>query len=232
MDSHADTTILGRICVILTYTGKEFKVSPYSDKYKSIQNVTVVTGATTGTFPHSGETFILVFNESLWMGEKLYHTLVNPNQMPHHRIDVKDNPCMKKPMGITCPEEDVTVPLYISGKIICADTLSPTHQQLADCLRIVLTSPHDWDPNSVRFPKGSHSKDEEYLFAGIVEICVDALQSKVHENEIEPGLHDTVHDPYFIATRLGSQVRMDNSKVPDATRITDLEDDVFEGRCQ
>ena len=79
MDSHADTTVLGCKCAILAYIGKKFKVSPYSDEYESIQHVTVGTGATAWTFPHSGETFILIFNEALWMREKLDHTVVNPS---------------------------------------------------------------------------------------------------------------------------------------------------------
>ena len=166
------------------------------------------------------------------MGEKLDHTHVNPNQTRHHRIDVKYNPCMKKPMGITCPEEDLTVPLYMSGTIVCADTSSLTQKKLEDCLRIVLTFPYDWDPHSVRFPKGPHIEEEENLFTGIAKICVDALWRKVNETGIEPGLCNTVHKRSFITTRLVSQVRIANAKVPDATRITDLEEDIFEGRRQ
>ena len=123
MDSHADTTVLGRNCVVLTYTGKECEVSPYSDEYESVQHVSIVTGATEYSCPHSSDTFILVFNKDLWMGEDLDHTLVNPNQMRHHRIDVKDNHCVKNSMVFTRPEDEVTVPLYMSGTIVCADTL-------------------------------------------------------------------------------------------------------------
>ena len=80
-------------------------MSTYSDKYKSIQHVPVVTRAIEWACQHSSETIILVFNEALCMEDKLDHTLVNPNQMRHHRIDVQDNPCMQNPMGITCPED-------------------------------------------------------------------------------------------------------------------------------
>ena len=62
LELYSDTTVLGCNCVILTYTSKECKVSPYSDKYESIKHVPVVTGATSWTCPHSRETFILVFN--------------------------------------------------------------------------------------------------------------------------------------------------------------------------
>ena len=57
------------------------------------------------------------------MGEKLDHTIVNPNQMRQNRIDIQYNPCMQNQMGITCPEEDRTVRLYMSGTIVCAGTL-------------------------------------------------------------------------------------------------------------
>ena len=56
------------------------------------------------------------------------------------------------------------------------------------------------------------------------------MRSKVHETEIDPVLRYTVHNPSFIETRLVSQVRISDAKVPDLTRITNLEEDVFEGR--
>ena len=159
LDSQADTTVLGHNCVILTYTGKGCKVSPYSDDYELIQYVSVVTGATVWNCPHSIEKFILLFNEALWMEDKLDHTLVNPKQMCHHRIDVQDNPCMKNPMGITCPEEDVTIPLYMSGPIVCADTSSPTQKKWDYFPWIVLKYTHGWDPHSVCFSKRSHIEE-------------------------------------------------------------------------
>ena len=226
LDSHSDTTVLCCDCFVLTYTGNYCKVSPYSDKYQSIQHVPVVTGATSWTCPHYGETFIVVFNEALFMVDKLDYTLVIPNQMCYHCIYVQDNPCMQKPMGITCPEEGVTITHYMSVTIFRADTLSPTQQQLEDCPFIVLTSPHDQDPHSIRFPKGSHSKEEKYLFASVAASRVDVFWGKFHETEFEPGLQDTIHYPSSIKTRLVSQVRIPDAKVPDTTRISDI-DEVF-----
>ena len=182
--------------------------------------------------PHYRKTFILVFNEALWMREKLYHTLVNPNQMHYHCINVQDNPSMHKPMGITCIQEDVNIPLYMSGTMFCADNSSPTQQQLDNCPWIIQTYQHDWDPHSVRFKKVSHTKEEEYLFAGFVAIRVDALHRKVYETNIEPGLCVTVQNPSFIDTRLVSQVIIADAKFSDATRINNTDEDVFEGQHQ
>jgi hypothetical protein len=83
LDSHADTIVLGRNCIVLAHTGRECDVSPYTDSYESIKGVSIVTGATAWTSQVTGETCILVFNEALWMGEVLEHSLLNPNQMRH-----------------------------------------------------------------------------------------------------------------------------------------------------
>ena len=80
--------------------------------------------------------------------------------------------------------------------------------------------------------KFSRSEEERYLFSSIAEICVDTLRSKVHETNIEPGLSDTVNYSSFIVTRLVAQVITNDAKYSNATRINDLDEDVFEGRCQ
>ena len=92
LDTHANTTMLGSNCVVLSYTGKEYKVSPYSSQYEAVQNVTVVTGAMVWTNAADGTAYLLIFHESLWMCDKLDHTLVNPNQLRAYGVSVQDNP--------------------------------------------------------------------------------------------------------------------------------------------
>ena len=92
LDSHADTTVLGANCIILSHTGQSCEVMPYSDTYDAITDVPVVTGATLWTSPHDGDEFILIFNEALWMGDTLQHTLVNPNQLRAYGTTVQDTP--------------------------------------------------------------------------------------------------------------------------------------------
>ena len=59
MDSHADTIVLGRNCTILSYSGRECDVSPYTDSYESIKGVPIVTGATAWTSQVDGATYYL-----------------------------------------------------------------------------------------------------------------------------------------------------------------------------
>jgi hypothetical protein len=81
LDTHTDTIVLGHNCVILLHTGRECDVSPYTETYEAIKDVPIATGATAWTCQHFGDTYILVFHGSLWMGEMMDHTLINPNQL-------------------------------------------------------------------------------------------------------------------------------------------------------
>ena len=107
LDTHADTTVLGSNCVFLSYTGKECKVSPYSSQYKAVRNVPGVTGATVWTNTADGTAYLLIFHESLLMGDKLDHTLVNPNQLRAYGVSVQDNPFDAKPLSITTDDASV-----------------------------------------------------------------------------------------------------------------------------
>ena len=81
LDSHADTVVAGANCVILHYTRQECDVSMYRDDYAPVQNVPVVSAATAWQSRETGQTYILVFNEALWMGDSMRDTLINPNQL-------------------------------------------------------------------------------------------------------------------------------------------------------
>ena len=100
--------------------GKECEVSLYSSEYEAVWNIPVVTGTMVWTNPTDGTAYLLVFHESLWIGDKLDHTLVNPNQLRAYGISIQVNPFDTKPLSITA--DDVSVELYLEGTIICGDT--------------------------------------------------------------------------------------------------------------
>ena len=101
LDSHADTIALGKNSIIMKYTGRECEVSPYADTYDTIKKVPIVTGATGYTSPITGRRSILIFNEALWLGDQMQHTLINPNQLRYYGLLVKDDPYAKdEPMRI------------------------------------------------------------------------------------------------------------------------------------
>ena len=186
LDTHADTTVLGLNCVVVSYTGKECKVSPYSSQYEAVRNVPVVTGATVWTNAVDGTAYLLIFHESLWMGDKLDHTLVNPNQLWAYGVSVQDNPFHAKHLSITI--DDVSVELYSEGTIICGGTRTPTESELSQLPRLILTSLHDWDPHNVCFPSCSgQSSDNMSIESNHSILAVDTL------------LQHTIYDPIMVS---------------------------------
>jgi hypothetical protein len=161
LDSHADTIVCGANCTIMSYTGKECDVSPYTDAYERMKSVPIVRAGTAYDSPTTGETFILIFNEAIWMGDKMDHTLVNPNQLRSFGITVQDNPFAEAPTYLSTKDNDFVMPLSSSGTIIKAPTRTPTDRELHECRHIELSSNRDWDPQNVRFPKASRTVEEE-----------------------------------------------------------------------
>ena len=161
LDSHADTTVAGSNCVILQYTGKECDVSPYRDDYESIKGVPIVHAATAWQSPHSGQTYILAFNECLWMGDKMDHSLINPNQLRHFGTIVQDNPMSPKPLSIITEDKEFCMELGMDGTIVYAQTHTPTEKELNSCPMIQLSSPYSWNPQKVKFPRCNSTLEEE-----------------------------------------------------------------------
>ena len=67
LDSHADTVCAGRNCRLLSCT-----------PYRPLLDVPVATVATAIT-SSEGVVYILIFNEVLYFGDSMDHTLINPN---------------------------------------------------------------------------------------------------------------------------------------------------------
>jgi hypothetical protein len=144
MDSHADTTVAGSNCVVIYYTGKECDISPYiTDACKAIKSVPIVQAGTAYDNIDTGETFILVFNEAIWMGDKMDHTLVNPNQLRSFGITVQDNAFSDAPTYVSTEGKEFYFPLDFYGAILSAPTRTPTEHELQTCTHVVLSSEHD-----------------------------------------------------------------------------------------
>ena len=185
MDSHANTTVLGSNCMVLAYTGKECEVSPYADEYNAIRNVPVVMGATVWTNSQDGVPILLIFNEALWMGGRLHHTLTNPNQLRSYGVDVQDNPFAKEDLALIMA--NYIIPLDTQGTTIFCDTRSPTEGKLQQLPRVILTSAIDSDPQKVQFL--SHNSDM-------------VVSNTFVQHTSDPCLHKTTYDPEHFSSRI------------------------------
>ena len=177
LDSHADTFVAGKNCQVMHYTERVCDVMPYSDEYEVKEKVPIVQAAT-GYTASNGQRYILIFNEALWMPE-LENSLMNPNQLRHHGIEVQDNPYHRDPMVIKKEDEDegFIACLKSEGTNIFIDTWTPRDKDLAEYPHIVLTSSSEWNPQEVMFPQLLQSEVDQIEGLGIssIKTCEQCL---------------------------------------------------------
>ena len=82
----------------------------------------------------SGKRLILIFNESLWLGYQMQHTLLNPNQLRSFGMLVKQYPfASDEPIRIESGNGDAVLSLHTGA----------------------------WSPSKVQFSKTSRREEEE-----------------------------------------------------------------------
>ena len=80
LDLHANTCVAGARWEVMEYTGVVCDVYPYSNSYKPLKQVPVVEAVT--AYNHlTGETFILVLAQALYLGNQQEPSLLCPNQI-------------------------------------------------------------------------------------------------------------------------------------------------------
>ena len=85
----------------------------------------------------------------LWFGNRLQHSLINPNQIRYNRGRVQDDPTRHdEPFGITT--DQLYIPFQIDGTTVYFDTRAPTLHEMENLPYAVLTSEERWDPSRVR----------------------------------------------------------------------------------
>ena len=152
-DSNADTCCLGKNFIVLEYTQRTADVYPYDTSYSPLTNVPIVTAATAWDDPSNNTTWLLIVNEGLFYGDKLDHSLLNPNQIRHFGNIFQDNPYDREnELAITCPDM-LKIPLETKGTKIRFNSRVPTMEELnsiPETCQVHLTSPHPWNPATVQ----------------------------------------------------------------------------------
>ena len=118
-----------------------------------MQNVPVVSVATAWQSREMGQTYILIFNEALWMGDSMRDTIINPNQLQHFGTIVHDNPMPDQSLSIFTNDYEFCMDLSMKGTIVGVDTHTPSDRELSTCPHIILTLDNPWNPYKVKFPQ-------------------------------------------------------------------------------
>ena len=91
-------TRVGKNFTVLKYTNTTCDVLPYSNQYAAVRDIPIITGGTAYQCERTGEVFILVINEAIWLGSELNHSLWNAKKMRHFGVGLsRGQPVQRAP---------------------------------------------------------------------------------------------------------------------------------------
>lgn len=162
-DTNADTCCLGTNFIVLHYTNRVADVYAYDKSIEPIHNVPIVSGATAYDCPTTRTTYILVFNEALYYGQQLDHTLLNPNQLRAYGLGFWDNPYdTERPLAIEVNRE-LSIPLQTKGTKVQFQSRVPTKDELQHCQHVHVTSRNEWNPSQLEMTMAQVERQEEEI---------------------------------------------------------------------
>ena len=135
-DTNADTCCLGKNFVVLNAICRMADVYAYDTSIQPMENVPIVSGGAAYNNPVSGDTYVLVFNKSLYYGEKLDHSLIYPIQLRSYGIPFWDNPFDPAHNFSITVSSEFTIPLRSFGTKVAFRTPVPTSDELRTCEHI------------------------------------------------------------------------------------------------
>ena len=101
---------------------------------------------------------------------------------------MQDNPVSHKPLYIMSEDNSFSMESKMKENIVLAHTFTPSTQELNECPHIILSFPHQWDPQNVTFNSNSRSFEEEInKIRGISSVTMD------HNNDLLHDLGDISH---------------------------------------
>ena len=132
--------------------------SPFLGNYEPLTPVPVAKVATAYDHPKTGETYILIFSQALYLGDQSEHTLICPNQAHMNGVIVDDVPYhlshdTSLTHSIYFPDDDVHLPLQLRGVISYIETHMPSQFEIDNCKWLVITGDEEWNPYDDSFKK-------------------------------------------------------------------------------
>ena len=171
-------------------------VSPFLSEYTTTDNVEICTAETART-RHTSQVYILVFGQVLWFGNRMYRSLINPNQCRYYGILLCDNPTdPHRTLGFHTNK--LNIPLFMEGTIATISTRCPFLEELESYQYIYLSDQEIWDPSNVNFKIMSMEEELRHSIAyrSIFDIKMSSISSALCENTLTDSLvsAENIHD--------------------------------------
>jgi len=132
----------------------------------------------------SGETIILEFGQGLWFGDRVNHSLINPNQCRSYGISVCDDPTdQNRDIGMDLPE-NYFLPFRMRGTTCYFESRSPDIDELESCRTFQVSDANHWDPTDEMFISAV-GRGHNFSVSDVSDVCVSELHEVyLHEFDL------------------------------------------------
>ena len=137
-----------------------------------VKDVLIVTSSSAYT-NGDGITYILLIHKALYYGDKLSHSLINPNQIRNNDVEFWDNPYDRSKSLYIKVHDTLNIPLQLHGTKVFFESRTPTKKELLECMHIDLTSESPWNPTEIQLEE-SASTTRRY-FASLDECLLETI---------------------------------------------------------
>jgi hypothetical protein len=163
LDSHANMMVLGRNSFIFESTNRSCNVKPFSSELGIAENVPIVDGAIAYDDEYTGETYILIMRNALYI-PSMHINLLPPFIMRAGGVIVNDIPKIhcKNPSSsdhsISFHNSPLCIPLKLSGTFSYFNHRVPTSEELQGCDKLFITPDSTiWNPHCPSFSHNENS---------------------------------------------------------------------------
>ena len=169
IDSWADTCCAGKHCYVEEFIeGKVVNATGFSPSLGSVPNLPLAN-VLYAYDSQDGQVYVIECNNSIYLGEDMTDSLVNPIQCEDNNVRVDIRPRVYYPdctSAQTITFDDGTVlPLLYDGVLPFLPVRRPTPDEVHYCPRLSLTSRDDWDPHLLN---GSFSRLTSFTHSNLV----------------------------------------------------------------
>ena len=147
IDTYADTSCSGRHAHVIEFIeGKEITAKAWDNH--TTKNLKIANVAYAYDSP-TGEVVILIVNQSIYGGDFMEDSLLQPIQCLQNNVHINTRPTHyfpDDPTAQTLRYDDMVLPLEYHGPLPFIHVRRPTEKEFNSCTHVELTSHDEWDP--------------------------------------------------------------------------------------
>ena len=150
LDSWVDTCCAGKHAFVEEFIqGKTVTATGFTSALGTMSNLPIANVVYAFDAPDS-TVILLECNNSIYLGDKMDDSLVNPIQAEEAGVHIDLRPCRYYPPDIGCQQitfpDGTILPILFDGVLPYITVRRPTKDEVQNCRRLAMTDREPWDP--------------------------------------------------------------------------------------